>query len=94
MKQPWLADLGESNDADDNSGASKENVTERLAATRQVKFNQLWTEFMNKLSDLNQVLIANAVRRIFYFIVSLESDQRIGEAISRMQHVLWTWPAR
>ena len=94
MKQTWLSDLGESNDADDNNGTSKENVTERLAASRQVKFNQLWTEFMNKLADLNQVLTTREHRRNFYFVVSLESDQRIGEANSRVQHVLWTWPAR
>lgn len=49
---------------------------------------------MNKLADLNQVLTETEDRRIFYFVVSLESDQRIGEANSRMQHVLWTWPAR
>ncbi|CAF3644133.1 unnamed protein product [Rotaria sordida] len=33
------------------------NVTERLAATRQIKFNQLWNELLDKISELNQNLI-------------------------------------
>jgi hypothetical protein len=40
----------------ENDENSKENVTERLAGTRQTKFNQLWNELLDKISGLNQVL--------------------------------------
>ena len=84
MKKSVRIDVGESKDGDDNNAVSKENVTERLAGTRQVKFNQLWTEFMNKLADLNQVRIINEGSRILYPFLTLESDQRIGNTNSRM----------
>lgn len=42
---------------------SKENVTERLAAARQTKYNQLWSEMLAKLAELNQVLWVKKVRR-------------------------------
>jgi hypothetical protein len=39
-----------------NNDSMKDNVTERLGAARQAKFNELWSEFLNKLTDLNKVM--------------------------------------
>jgi hypothetical protein len=36
--------------------SGKENVTERLTAARQTKFNQLWNELLDKISELNRVI--------------------------------------
>ena len=33
----------------------KSNVTERLATKREGKFNQLWKELLEKISEINQV---------------------------------------
>ncbi|CAF4692579.1 unnamed protein product [Rotaria sp. Silwood1] len=41
----------------ENDESTANNVTERLAATRQVKFNQLWNELLDKISELNQILL-------------------------------------
>ena len=38
-----------------NDDIRKGNITERLASNRQVKFNELWTELLNKISEINQV---------------------------------------
>ncbi len=40
---------------ENNINNNKENVTERLAAVRQTKFNQIWNELLEKISQLNQV---------------------------------------
>ncbi|CAF1172018.1 unnamed protein product [Rotaria magnacalcarata] len=40
----------------DESNPSK-NVTERLAASRQIKFSQLWDELLGKISEENQNLL-------------------------------------
>jgi hypothetical protein len=42
-------------EAETNS-IGKENVMERLAATREVKFNKLWADLMSQLAELNQVV--------------------------------------
>lgn len=47
--------LIEEQEPDDANAGNKENVTERLAAVRQTKFNQLWNELINKISQINQV---------------------------------------
>jgi len=47
--------LIEETENEENNVTNKENVTERLAATRQTKFNQLWNELLDKISELNQV---------------------------------------
>lgn len=44
-------------ESEENNGMNKENVTERLAAVRQTKFNQLWDELISKISQLNQVIL-------------------------------------
>lgn len=53
---------------DTESEENKDNVTERLAAARQIKFNQLWEELINEISQLNQVIsllnITNIERNI------------------------------
>jgi hypothetical protein len=46
---------------------NKENVTERLTAARQAKFNQLWNELLDKISELNQVFKTQQTNRIFSF---------------------------
>ena len=37
---------------DEDNGNNKENVTERLAAARQAKFNHLWNELLEKISQI------------------------------------------
>ncbi len=46
-------------ESDENNVNSKENITERLAAARQTKFNHLWNELLEKISQLNQVCTKN-----------------------------------
>ncbi|CAF4154980.1 unnamed protein product [Rotaria sp. Silwood2] len=41
----------------ENDENNANNVTERLAATRQIKFNQFWNELLDKISELNQNLL-------------------------------------
>ncbi len=45
----------EKTENDENNVNNRENVTERLTAARQTKFNQLWNELLDKISKLNQV---------------------------------------
>ena len=49
----------------------KGNITERLASNRQVKFTELWTDFIQKIAEINQVYFdqLGSSERIF---VSLE----------------------
>jgi len=64
--------LIEETENEENNLNNKENVTERLAAARQTKFNQLWNELLDKISELNQVFKLQKKRKIkilFFFLL-------------------------
>lgn len=63
-------------ESEENNGMNKENVTERLAAVRQTKFNQLWDELISKISQLNQVILLLIITDIER-VVLLGFTQRI-----------------
>ena len=45
------------NDENVDEEVERKNVTERLAMKREAKFNQLWNELLEKISEINQVEI-------------------------------------
>ena len=50
-----------------DDSVKKGSVTERLASNRKTKFDQLWTEFLNKIADINQVRINDTIGRELIF---------------------------
>ncbi|CAF1416429.1 unnamed protein product [Adineta steineri] len=53
-----LPDNPEYFETDDNTNsATKGNLTERITSKRQSQFDELWTEFLNKISDINHNLL-------------------------------------
>ncbi|CAF2814403.1 unnamed protein product [Rotaria sp. Silwood2] len=68
----------------------KGNVTERLASNRETKYNQLWAEFLEKISETNQNLLLELEKvtrqcNIYYEDGDKEIDEHLKNLIYRKE---------
>jgi hypothetical protein len=68
----------------ENGGVNnEENVTGRLAANRKIKFDKIWSEFLDKIAELNQVFLLKK-KKIIFFWSFVEFVKRFRKNNSRM----------